>query len=360
MCVSAAVSVRRVRVSRAMRGSVVIEAAIRPDSSGSDYRGREDVADRVAKCIRNKATPLCTRFRAKSVELVRYDDSWWRTAQRLAQPLTAANSGANSGANGGAAFPRRARRGGAHAARTMRVYFGNSRTSKGEVAASGAGSTRLPEEQGVYFGAFPLQGSLEDAEAVRSFQRQLKRDLADKWVDQFLLSSQILLSDVLRQLLIVSETARFRIGWPQPNGQLRPPPSPSDAATGPRVAQQEKEKENAPQGSQGGVFCDVDIVGGGENEKPRGKGGKGGGKGGEVDLDRALADAALPAAVAEQLQELREATPARVRDALLDMSLSGELQRVVQSKSSVVEFVSSIQAAPTSVGHARYCQVTQQ
>jgi hypothetical protein len=203
---------------------------------------------------------------------------------------------------------------------------------------------------------------LEDAEAVRSFQRQLKRDLADKWVDQFLLSSQILLSDVLRQLLIASETARFRIGWPQPNGPLRPPPSPSDVATDPRAAQQEK--ENAPQGLQGGVFCDVDIVGGGENEKPRGRGGngggKGGGKGGEADLDRALADAALPAAVAEQLQELREATPAQVLDALLDMSLSGELQRVVQSKSSVVEFVSSIEAAPKSAGHARYCQVTQQ
>jgi hypothetical protein len=202
---------------------------------------------------------------------------------------------------------------------------------------------------------------LEDAAAVRSFQRQLKRDLAGKWVDQCLLSSQILLSDVLRQLLIASETARFRIGWPQPNGTLRPPPSPSDAAADPRAAQQQP--ENAPQGSQGGVFCDVDIVGGGENEKPRGRGGKAGGKGGgkgggEADLDRALADAALPAAVAEQLQELREATPGRVLDALLDMSLSGELQRVVQSKSSVVEFVSSIEAAPKSAGHARYCQVT--
>jgi hypothetical protein len=90
---AAGVRQERVLVAGLMRGSVIVDALVQRDSTGSDYRSPEALGARVAQCIADKALALCQRFRAKSVRVVPADDSWWRTVSRLAAPGDGAGRG---------------------------------------------------------------------------------------------------------------------------------------------------------------------------------------------------------------------------------------------------------------------------
>ena len=143
----------RCAISSLMRGSVIVEALVRPDTTGADFRSPSTLAASVSRCVAKNATHLCSFFHAKKVELIKGSDSWWRTAQQLAR-----GGGAGGGRIGGQTLSAKKPTKGAPV--TVRIHFEDVFFDK--VNAFG----------GIY-------GSFGDAENVRRFQRQLARELAD-------------------------------------------------------------------------------------------------------------------------------------------------------------------------------------
>jgi len=252
---AAAVAPKRVSITNLMRGSIIVEATIRPDHTASDYRSPSVVVERVASCVRDKATPLSSYFRAKNVELLRKGNAWGRTAQLLASGTHARNK--NTGNN-----------------QTLRVHFGK-----------------------VYFDDLVdfagLKGSFANAATVSEFQNKLANEL----------------SSAVQEL----EPSRFRIGWPQPKGAVR------RLVEGGRGAGDER--------GEGGIYVDVDIVDVFPTKK--GKGGKVGAGGGVK-------------------------RPREIANELVDGGIDGTIQG--EGGGGVCAFVTRIEAAPVSTGHARYCQ----
>jgi len=238
----------RCAISTLMRGSVVVEAVIRPDTTGADYRSPPALAAIVSRCVADRATALCSFFRAKRVELVKGSDSWWRTAQQLSRdPATRARKKEHAG-HGAPATVRM---------RFADVFF-----------------DRLQDFGGIH-------GSFGDAGNVGQFQRQLAKELAS------------ILND--------AHPARFKVGWPQPLASL------SVGRNGERAARGAVDGDDDEPAALGGISCDVDImpVASAARRKGDGVGGAGMARGKEDAVSKTpahVADELIDKAVSRDLQ----------------------------------------------------------